>query len=81
MGFFAIYWPAFLAALSANLITVIVVYACILSYQGHSAGTALTKAGQTLILVSWRAVQIYIGIMFLGALAYMAKIIVFDGIG
>ena len=77
MDFFAVYWPAFLAALSANLITVVVIYAAVLRHQGHSTGIALTKAGQTMMLVGTRAVQFYIGLMFAGAIAYGIKILIF----
>lgn len=76
MDFFAVYWPAFLAALTANLITVVVIYAAVLRHQGHSTGLALTKAGQTLMAVSWKAVQLYVGLIFLGAIAYAIKVLV-----
>lgn len=76
MNFFAIYWPAFVAALSANLITVVVVYAGVLRHQGHSAGVALTKAGHTLMTISGTAIRLYVGLIFLGAIAYMVKILV-----
>lgn len=77
MDFFTVFWPAFLAALTANLITVLVIYALVLRYQGHSTGEALTKAGRTLLTVSGRAIQIYIGLLLLGGLAYAIKIMVF----
>ena len=75
MNFWSFYWAAFLAALCANLITVVVVYAAVLRHQGHSTGVALTRAGQTLMSVSWTAVRLYIGLMFLGGIAYAIKIL------
>lgn len=77
MDFFALYWPAFLAALSANLITVLVIYAAVLRHQGHSTGVALTRAGQTLMTVSWTAVRLYVGLLFLGGIAYAVKVLAF----
>lgn len=75
MDFFSVYWAAFLAALSANLITVAVVYGLVLRHQGHSYGVALTKAGNAMLTVSVRAAQIYIGLLFLGGIAYAVKVL------
>lgn len=77
MDFFTIYWPAFLAALSANLITAAIIYAGVMRYRGHSTGFALTRAGQMILTVSFTAIRLYIGLLVLGAFAYAIKLTIF----
>lgn len=79
MSFFDVLWAAFIAALAANLISAIVVYALVLRHQGHSIGFAFTRAGRALLTSGGIAIQVYIGLIFLGAIGYAAKLILLDG--
>lgn len=76
MTFGNVLWAAFLAALFANLITVLIVYALVLKAKGHSTGIMLAKAGQAFYAVSTRAIQMYIGLIVLGGIAYAVKLLV-----
>ena len=67
----AIFWPAFLAALAANAITATIIYA-----RAQDRLRANPK-GSTLMNVGLRAVQLYIGLIFLGAIAYAIKLMFF----
>lgn len=73
-------WPAFLGALAANALTAIVVYALILHSRGHRAGQIFVLSAQTLVTMGRWAVNVFIALLFLGAIAYAVKLSFTEGL-
>ena len=73
------FWTALWATLLANAITVLVIY-CAVAYQ---RGQPLLLSGARFIggvtALGWRVVQFYIALIFLGAVAFAVKLLLYGG--
>jgi hypothetical protein len=67
------------AVLAGNAITALAIYIVIAYRRGDRVGVAFVNAVAKITHLGWRAVQLYIAIMFLGAFAYAAKLLLFGG--
>ena len=63
MGFFAIYWPALIAGLTANAATVIVIYLAWSYYRGHQVSRAALNTGAGIVGVIGLAIRAYFIVM------------------
>jgi hypothetical protein len=70
------FWSVFLAVLLANFVTIIAVYLFVAYHHGQPLIQTGVNVLSGVTLLGWRALQLYLALIVLGAIAYGIKLLV-----